>query len=197
MGKTRCHSGFFSKDGKLSAAGSNRNGSPPRRRAMHATCLLALILAALTAIGSAETEGEFAVGARVLPRTTLQVRSVPLDLVISSRDVRQAYVDVDEPTRVEVSNNSPQGYVLLVTPHMPGFTAMRVRGAGVQVTLGGEGGAIPEPGRVGVHMPLALRYRFLLGPRIEPGRYPWPVHLSVRPLAPEAASTPAPGGRLP
>jgi hypothetical protein len=80
---------------------------------------------------------------------------VPRDLIISSRDVRQAYVDVDEPTRVELSNNSPQGYALLVTTNIRGFTALRVWGAGVEVTLGGEGGEISERGRVGVHMPLA------------------------------------------
>jgi len=145
--------------------------------------VLAIILAPVSATGSAKPDAEFAVSARVLPRTTLQVRSAPPDLVISSQDVRQAYVDVNEPTRVQVSNNSLQGYVLLVTPNMPGFTALMVRGAGVEATLGGEGGEISERGRVGVHMPLALRYRFLLGPHIEAGRYPWPVQLSVRPLA--------------
>jgi hypothetical protein len=77
--------------------------------------VLAIILAPVSATGSAKPDAEFAVSARVLPRTTLQVRSAPLDLVISSQDVRQPYVDVNEPTRVQVSNNNPQGCVLLVT----------------------------------------------------------------------------------
>lgn len=145
--------------------------------------VLAVILAAVGATGWAKPDAELAVSARVLPRTTLQVRSAPLDLVISSRDVRQAYVDVNEPTRVQVSNNRSQGYVLLVTQNMPGFTALMVQGAGVEATLGGKGGEIPERGRVGLHLSFALRYRFLLGPHIEPGRYPWPVQLTVRPLA--------------
>lgn len=145
---------------------------------------LALILAAAGTTGSAATEGVLTVSARVLPRATLQVRSAPPDLVISAADVRRAYVDVSEPTRVDVSNNSPQGYALLVSPNMPGFTAVVVRGAGEPVTLAGNGGVIPERGRMGVRMPLSLRYRFMLDARTEPGRYAWPVQLTVRPLAP-------------
>jgi hypothetical protein len=163
---------------------SSPSGAPAWRGAIHGTFVLTVLLAAATPSGSAETEGEFAVSARVLPRTTLQVRSAPPDLVISAQEVRQAYADVAEPTRVEVSNNSPRGYALLVSPTMPGFTALVVREAGVQVILGGEGGAIPERGQVGLRMPLSLRYRFMLDPRMAPGRYPWPVRLTVRPLAP-------------
>ena len=148
------------------------------------TFVLVIILAPVGATGSAQASAEFAVSARVLQRTTLQVRSVPPELVISTRDVRQTYVDVGAPTLVEVSNNDPSGYELLVTPKMSGFTAVTVRGTGVEVVLRGEGGAIPERGKVGVRMPLALRYRLQLGPRIEAGRYPWPVQLAVQPLEP-------------
>ena len=160
------------------------SGSPLWRRVIHGTSALAVVLATASANGSAETGGTFMVSARVLPRTTLEVRSAPLELVVSARDIRQTYVDVPEPMRVEVSNNDPQGYVLLVSPTMPGFTALVVRGGGARVTLGGEGGAIPERGRIGLHMPISLRYRFMLEPGIAPGRYAWPVRLSVQPLAP-------------
>jgi hypothetical protein len=160
------------------------SGSTLWRSAIRATSALALILAAAGTTGSAAIEATFAVSARVLPRTTLQMRSAPFELVISARDVREAFVDVAQPTRVRISNNNPQGYALLVSPRMPGITALVVREAGVQVTLGAAGGAIPERGQVGVRMPLSLRYRFMLDPRVAPGRYPWPVELSVRPLAP-------------
>lgn len=160
------------------------SGSSLWRRLIHGSSAVTLVLAAAGTTGSAATEGVLTVSARVLPRATLQVRSAPPELRISAADVRQAYVDVSEPTRVDVSNNSPQGYALLVSPNMPGFTAVLVRGAGVPVTLAGNGGVIPEPGRVGVRMPLSLRYRFMLDPGIEPGRYAWPVQLTVRPLAP-------------
>ena len=155
-----------------------------RRRAMHRTSVLALVLAMISAIASAATQGHLAVSAQVLPRTMLQVRSAPVDLAISAHDLRRGYVDVRKPTRVEVSNNDPRGYVLFVSANIPGVTALVVRVGGLQVTLRGEGGVIPEPGRVGVHMPLCLRYRFKLDSRIEPGRYPWVVHLGVRPLVP-------------
>ena len=92
-------------------------------------------------------------------------------------------IDVREPTRVLVSNNDPRGYVLRVNVNMPGVTALVVREGGLELTLKGHGGAIKERGQVGVRGSLVLRYRLMLDPRIEPGRYPWPVHLSVRPLA--------------
>ena len=159
-----------------------RRGPAPWRSIIPGTFILAIILAPIRATGSAITDAGFTVGARVLARATLQVRSAPSDLVISTHDVRESYVDVHEPTRVRVFNNSPQGYELVVTPKMPGLAGIVVRGAGAEVSLGGAGGAIPERGQIGMHMSLSLRYRFLLGHHIEAGRYPWPVKLSVQPL---------------
>ena len=137
---------------------------------------------ACTASSAVQTQGEVTVSVRVLPRTSLVVQSAPPDLVISALDVRRSYIDVGEPTRLEISNNSPAGYALLIVPTARIFTAITVRGAGGAAELGRDGGAILERGRAGLHIPLSLSFRFRLGPEVAPGRYPWPLHLAVRPL---------------
>ena len=146
--------------------------------------MLAATVAALacTASSAVENQSRFVVGVRVLPRTTLEVRSVPSALTISADDVRRAYIDVWQPTRLEITNNSPDGYALLVEPTVRVFKAVLVRGAGPAALLGGDGGAIAERGQTGARLPLSLNFRFELAPHVVPGRYPWPLELAVRPL---------------
>jgi hypothetical protein len=134
-------------------------------------------------VGSAlETNTSFTVSARVLPRTTLNVDSQPSSVVISSEDVRRGYVKIVEPTRIRISNTDPTGYALIVLPQSRWFSSVTVYGAGVEVTMGNDGGTIVESGHTGRAMSLELNYRFALASEIAPGDYPWPVQLMVRPL---------------
>ncbi|HUK03025.1 MAG TPA: hypothetical protein VLW26_12175 [Steroidobacteraceae bacterium] len=144
-----------------------------------------LILATAVSAGSAsEVRTQFRVGATVLAHASLRVRSEPVNLTITPDAVRRGFIEVLEPTRIEVSNNSPHGYALLVQPQMMIFSALRVRSAGGEVLLGNEGGMIVEHGQHGITLPLELTYRFDLASSVAPGEYPWPVHLAVQALEP-------------
>lgn len=129
-----------------------------------------------------EKQSSFNVGTRVLPVTSLRVRSEPGQVIVSSEDVDRGYVDVTEPTRVEISNTSPQGYVLVVLPRSRMFSSVTVRGAGGDVTLGDDGGSIVERRQTGSTIPLELTFRFSLASGVASGRYPWPLQLAVQPL---------------
>lgn len=143
--------------------------------------VLALAAIGCTVGSAAENRTTFTVGARVLAQVSLSVASEPAGVAVSADDVRQGYVEIREPTRVTVSSNSPSGYTLLVLPQSRWFSAVTVRGAGGDVTMGAEGGTIVERGH-GARMALELTYRFSLDSQLPPGRYPWPLHLAVRPL---------------
>jgi hypothetical protein len=159
---------------------------PKVRNSRAAWCRIAGLLiaaAGCTATSALETHTSFTVGARVLPRTTLQVKTGPTAVWIAPENVRDGYVDVAEPTLIEVVNNNPTGYTLVITPQTTLFSSLTVHGAGVDTTFGNDGGSIVERGQTGSSLALRLTYRFDLTPSVAPGRYPWPIQLSVQPLA--------------
>lgn len=142
-----------------------------------------LLATASCAVGSAsENRASFTVGARVLAQASLSVTAEPADISISPEDLRRGYVEVIDPTHLEIRTNSPAGYALLILPQSSWFSAVTVRGAGAEVTIGADGGTIIERGAAR-HSALELTYRFALADLVAaPGRYPWPLHLDVQPL---------------
>lgn len=163
---------------------SSRPASLTQGPLFRAVCVLSVV-GTTCAVGYAlESHAHFTVGARVLPVTTVRVRSAPTELAISAQDVGRGYVEVVEPTRLEVSNNSPQGYVLLILPRTRMFSSLTVHGMGGEVTLGTDGGAIVARRQTGSTIPLELTFRFDLVPSLAAGSYPWPVQLAVQPLDP-------------
>jgi hypothetical protein len=138
--------------------------------------------AAAASAGAGEARASFTVGATVLARARYTVTAAPADILISDEDIRRGYIEVAEPMRIRISNNSPAGYMLLILPQSGLAASVTVRFPGGEVTLGSDGGEIAEPGEVGPAMTLELTYRFGLDPQITPGRYPWPVQLTVQPL---------------
>jgi hypothetical protein len=143
--------------------------------------VLAIGAASCAVASATQTHASFTVGARVLATATLRVNAEPLEVVISSEDVSRGFVEIPEPTRVQVSSNSPLGYTLTLVPQSSWFSGLTVRCAGTEVTMGADGGAIVEHRHAGASS-LELSFRFALASELTPGRYPWPLHLLVQPL---------------
>jgi hypothetical protein len=143
--------------------------------------VLAVGVASCTVGSATQTHASFTVGARVVATATLRVNSAPLEVVISSEDVRRGFVEIPEPTRLQVSSNSPLGYTLVLVPQSSWFSGLTVRCADAEVTMSADGGAIVERRQAGASS-LELTFRFALASELTPGRYPWPVQLAVRPL---------------
>ena len=144
---------------------------------------LVIAVTGCTVTSALDNRTTFTVGAQVLPRTTLRVKSGPAAVWIAPENIRDGYVDVVEPTLVEVANNNPTGYTLVITPQTTLFSSLTVHGAGIDTTFGNDGGSIVERGQTGHSLVLQLTYRFDLNSSVTPGRYPWPIQLSVQPLA--------------
>jgi hypothetical protein len=156
----------------------------PTATAVSTSMKAVLGVAAALYMGAAGAAPEAAllVGATVLARATLGAAAQPATLVVSAQDVRQGYVDSPAPTRLLVSSNDPSGFAIDIWPVSELFTAIRLRGADVFVTLGRDGGTIVERSRRGRLLPMSLAWRFELAPGTLPGVYPWPLQVSVRPL---------------
>ena len=112
----------------------------------------------------------------------LDIESTPNDVELTAADLAQGFVDVAQPTQLVVRSNSAQGYALEVMPLNRMATAILMTGLDTSMSLGAEGGTVVQRWRSPRPVHLALRYRFQLAPGLSAGRYPWPIHLAVRPL---------------
>lgn len=150
--------------------------------------LCLLLLGALTCLASAgdvfaaQVRTQLGVSATVLPIARLQLSSAPTELQLSVEDLRRGFIDVTQPTSIVINSNSAQGIALELLTLNPMLRSMVVEGLDSAQMLGADGGTLVRRWNGPQSLRLSLKFRLLLAPGLAPGRYPWPLRLSVRPL---------------
>jgi len=146
-----------------------------RRRVLQALPLSACLVA-----GSTQSGVLMPVTATVAPQATVSV-TAPVSLVISASDLARGYVQVIEPSQLRVVSNFAQGVELDVRAPRGLFTAMTVQGTDLEAQLPGEGGTIafrwPAAQPPTHALSVALRFRLVPAPGVQPGTYAWPIQL--------------------
>lgn len=147
------------------------------------TTLLSFV--ALAAAPVAQAEGRSAgvsVSATVVVHARLKVLAQASGLKITAASIERGYIDVPAASDLEVRSNSREGFALVFDTMPNVFEAVQITGLGSPVELGMEGGTVVQ--RTYSLQPVSIRlgYRFILSKEVEPGIYPWPIALSVRPL---------------
>ncbi len=138
---------------------------------------------ALYPVGAGEGIARFTVGAFVQPIARLDVRTALPAIDVSANDIQRGYVDVNNPTQLDVQSNSRDGYVLNVLPVTNLFSQMQVRGLDSRIELGADGGAVVQRWSQNERRRmLSLTYRFVLAQGVQPGSYPFPVQFNITPL---------------
>lgn len=128
---------------------------------------------------AAPSAARIEVSARVQARATLRVLWQQARIAITDADILRGYVDVRSASRIEVRNNSLQGFMLVFEGAGGPFREVYVRGLGREVQLGAGGGFAPMPYTLDPVV-MELSYRFTLDKEIRPGVYDWPLTLSSR-----------------
>ena len=145
-----------------------------------AAATLGLVPAESALPGSAKAS--FGIGATVLAHADIAMSAVPEQVDVSARDANRGYVDLPRAARLTVRSNSTAGFELDVLPLSGLLAGVDVEGTGSQVHFDAAGGSIAQRGVRGRAIPMALGFRLTLAPGTLPGRYPWPLAFSVRPL---------------
>lgn len=168
------------------------HGLKLQRRLITAALAAALSLATLTMPELAHTSGTAAPGgnsrvvvsATVKAYTILKVLYQRPELVITNADIFRGYVEVNAASRIEVKNNNPAGYLLVIdgsNGHLRPFNEIQVKGLANDVRISPGGGWIPQPYARGA-VTMELSYKFILSKDVQPGTYAWPLTISGRPL---------------
>jgi hypothetical protein len=135
------------------------------------------------ALAAADTRTQLAVSAQVLPVARLEQPGQPAMLAISAADLAQGFVDAPVPLHLMVYSNSRDGFAIDLHSLNPMFNSIIVQGLGPDVIVSGEGGSVVQRWQQPQTRALSLSFRFGLAAGLQPGSYPWPVQMSVRPLA--------------
>jgi len=147
-----------------------------------------LVLLALaggcSALSAAETHAQLAISAVIPAQARLEQLSVPLSVTVSAADRLRGYLDVADPVLLQVTSNSRAGFQLQLATLLPLCRAIAIRGLGSDVLLPADGGTIVQRWQHPQSLALSLNFRLLLASDVRPGRYDWPLRLTVLPLAP-------------
>ncbi len=171
--------------------------SPPtnklRRYAAHAALVAICVAAAGYALwptGLTDLEGEAAerraqmdLIVKVPPYAKLEGINAPESIEVTPADISLGYVDVPEPSRLTVSFNTRQGFLLQLGFDDQWIQKMDISVDGRPSLIEQSGARIQVNTDIGVKRELELRYRLYLSRSMRPGNYAWPVVVSVSPPA--------------
>lgn len=127
---------------------------------------------------------QLTITAAVVKRASLKIVAQPASVVISAEDIARGYVDVPRSTRVAVTNNSRDGYMLEFAGTGEFIRQITVQGLDAEVQMEPAGGLVTRPGATlaAATDTLTLGFRFILSGSARPGTYTWPLRLGVAPI---------------
>jgi hypothetical protein len=124
-------------------------------------------------------QAQFLVQVTVPARAALAAVEQPTHLDVSQEDIDRGYLEVS--ARYVVESNSPQGWLLILSPRVGLTRRVEVRGLSDTVVVRDEGVEVFRP-RTDEAERLELDYRLVLEPEARPGTYDMPVHVAATPL---------------
>jgi hypothetical protein len=149
----------------------------------------AALVAAISLATGCPTQAEAAgsitqtitVTARVAPWVKLNLEHQQMQLTVTPDDVARGYAEVPAASRFAVTTNNRTGYALTFQPYAGIFRSVAIHGLGLSVEFGAGGGTVTQSGAENgvVRTLFELGYRFYLAEGVQPGRYFWPLGVSV------------------
>lgn len=148
----------------------------PLRGLRGAAVAVALVLGA-GAAGAGWVSASFTLAVSVQPAMRLEVVSRPQALELTAADIARGYVDVETPLRIAMESQGTEGVSIVLTRVGAFVRSAQVRGVGPDADLvtATELHWRPQARRATAQ----LFFRLHLAPGLAPGRYPWPIQVSM------------------
>jgi hypothetical protein len=99
-------------------------------------------------------------------------------IVITSENIAQGYLEMHAASRLEVRNSSLAGYMITFEVQEGPFRHVFIRGLGIELHISFGSGWLLMPHSRTPEL-LELTYRFILPADARPGTYPWPIQISA------------------
>lgn len=144
--------------------------------------VLLLVLLSVPAVLGESGSGQIVVGARVAPHVRWEVRDEPARLEITPADIARGFIEVPA-ARLRVQTNDEAGFIVAAAASGDQFTSGALTGLDQPIAIGAGGGFVHLPFRGTAVMEAELRWRLPLSDRSQAGLYPWPLRITVHPIA--------------
>jgi hypothetical protein len=149
-------------------------GGPVRLRAVAGGLLLSLL--AGSAWGS-NASSPLTVSVTLHQPVSFHVAPTPGTVQVTEADVARGYVDVATPVEIVAESAALPGFGIVLTRTGDAFRGARVHGPGGDAQLTSVLALTWQPrGRREI---LRMHFRLLLAPQLPPGRYAWPVQVTL------------------
>jgi hypothetical protein len=145
-------------------------------------CVLFLVLFSVPAVRGESGSGQLVVGATVAPHVRWEVRDEPVRLEITAGDIARGFIEVPA-ARLRVQTNDEAGFIVAATVSGDQFASGALTGLDQSMTIGAGGGFLHSPFRGTAVMEAEMHWRLPLSNRSEAGSYPWPLRITVHPIA--------------
>lgn len=152
--------------------------------------LIAAIFASVLAVGSVshsasadagQARSTLAVTTEVHPSVRVQSEYQASEINVTAGDVARGYVDVPVGSRFTVKVTKNASYEVDFYPRLDLFDAVEIDGLGAPLQIGADGGTFVATSLKSRTTSASLGYRFMLNEHAQPGHYPWPLALQIRP----------------
>jgi len=153
-----------------------------QRRLIHYTLAVAIGVGLLVCSKAAEVFTAVPVSVNVVASAKLQVAYQETNLIVTEKDVLRGYIDIPSAIRFSVLTNSQYGFLVNFYPIGNLFESVEVGGIGAAAHLDESGGTIVQRGLFPPGARYELGFRFKLRAGMQPGKYPWPLQISVQAL---------------
>jgi hypothetical protein len=127
---------------------------------------------------SAQSSSSIAVGATVLPYTTIKIVSTPNQLELSPADLAQGFKLVEQPLEFTVKTNFPQAATALIVFQSEVVDMAVASGlpSPLQISLGTSFMALPAK-KPFTEAQYNLTFKLKIAATAKAGMYPWPIRI--------------------
>lgn len=119
---------------------------------------------------------------QVQSHTALKIVFQDSELIVTYADILRGYVDIPFATHIEIRNENLAGYLVVFNGVSGPFKEVVVKGLGREAQVISSGGWIAQPYNGRDPVMIELSYRFILSEDAQPGKYAWPLTISVSPI---------------
>ncbi len=153
-----------------------------QRKLIYCTLAVAIGVGLLVIAKASELMTTVPVSVTVVANAKLEIAYQALDLNITQSDISRGYVDAPSALRFSVLTNSKYGFLMNFYPVGDIFKSAQVDGIVGNINIDEAGGTIVQRGVFPQNVKYELNFRFILRPNLSPGRYAWPLQISVQAL---------------
>jgi len=142
--------------------------------------LLTLIcIAFLFAVQAKDSITNMAISAIVVANAKMQIVHQEDQINITKENIDKGYVEIPTAITFSIKTNSPQGFIMDFIPVGSVFESVKMSGISDLPELNSNGGSVVHRGLISKDIVYELSFKFKLKNNILPGKYPWPLQISL------------------